>query len=108
VWAEKSGDPNRKVGLEWQNGENKEIIGVSPRGYVFQYNSELSPAPSRSISFPDPAWDVICENGGMKRWETSKGGILDLHPEKKGQLYGNCECRCNEGWAGLTCKGCTL
>ena len=107
IWAQSSGDSYRKVGLEWQNAANTEIIGVSATGNVFQYSSELSPVPSRSISFPDPAWDVVCENGGMKRWEVSKGGILGLHPEKKNQVFGNAECMCNEGWAGLTCRGCS-
>ena len=88
----------RKIGLEWQNGNNTEIIGISQTGNVFQYNSELSPAPSRAVSLPDPEWDVICNNGGMKRWESSKGGILGLHPEKKNQVFGNAECKCNEGW----------
>jgi hypothetical protein len=88
----------RKIGLEWQNGNNTEIIGISQTGNVFQYNSELSPAPSRAVSLPDPEWDIICNNGGMKRWESSKGGIMGLHPEKINQVFGNAECKCNEGW----------
>ena len=98
VWAQSTGDKYRKVGLEWQNGNNTEIIGISQTGNVFQYNSELSPAPSRAVSLPDPEWDIICNNGGMKRWESSKGGIMGLHPEKINQVFGNAECKCNEGW----------
>ena len=94
--------------MEWQNGGNTEIIGVSSTGKVFQYNAELNPKPLREpIAFPDPAWDIVCENGGMKHWVVSKGGIETLHPEKIGQVFGNAECACNDGFAGLTCKGCS-
>ncbi len=65
---------------------------------------ETNTSEGMSFKVVPSEWDIVCQHGGMKRWEASKKGSSET--KFPGIVWGNTECECLYGGAGSTCGGC--
>ena len=113
------------------SGEPDVMVGVSYDGYAYSWNKnsdvntqigpltqsnntygghggvnivdETNKKVGKSYAVVPTEWDIVCQDGGQKRWEKTKKQNGNSIP---GMLYGNTECQCLYGGAGSTCSGC--